>query len=98
MPEQIMQNKQSKRPRVKVSMRLNPEIVKKTTQLAEADHRSFSQYVERLLAQHLETHERLAENFPPGQTLPVYTPYGETAAAERLMQLWQTAQRKEQPA
>ena len=51
--------KPAKRPRKRVSMRLNEELVNKATQLAEADHRSFSQYVERLLAQHLETQERL---------------------------------------
>jgi len=42
-----------KTPRVKVSLRLDPEIHQRVSQIAEADKRSFSQVVELILSRYL---------------------------------------------
>lgn len=42
-----------KTPRVKVSVRLDPDIHERITQIAEADQRSFSQVIELILSRYL---------------------------------------------
>ncbi len=42
-----------KTPRIKVSLRLDPEIHERVSQIAEADKRSFSQVVELILSRYL---------------------------------------------
>jgi hypothetical protein len=46
-------SRKRKTPRVKVSLRLDPEIHERVSQIAEADKRSFSQVVELILARYL---------------------------------------------
>lgn len=82
-----------------VSIRLDPAIRQRADQLATEDKRSFSQYIELLLEQHIQEHERqeqqkikeqqeLAKYFQPGVTYPVFTPYDTgDAAAEKLTEL-----------
>lgn len=77
-----------KRPRKRAtSIRLDPAIYERATQLAEAEKRSFSQYVELALEQYMQEQQALARHFPPGAVYPVFTPYGEEAVAAELTEL-----------
>lgn len=48
--------------KTKVSVTLDSDIVEKTKELAEKDDRSFSQYINILLRNHLEKSETFPEN------------------------------------
>lgn len=71
----------------RVSIRLNPIIREQAEQLARADKRSFSQYVELALEQYMKEQQSIAKYFQPGVTYPIFTPYGAEAAAEKLNEL-----------
>lgn len=76
------------KPRKKsVNIRLDPAIHQQAHQLAKADKRSFSQYVELALEQYMQEQQTLAKYFKPGVVYPIFTPYGEEAAAEKLTEL-----------
>lgn len=84
------------KPRKKiVSIRLDPSIHQRADQFASEDKRSFSQYVELLLEEHIKDREHkkeqrikeqeeLAKYFQPGATYPVFTPYDTGNAAAQL--------------
>ena len=77
-----------KKPRKKqVSIRLDPAIHEQAEQLAKAEKRSFSQYVELALEQYMKDQELLTKYFPPGVVYPIFTPFGAEAAAEKLLEL-----------
>lgn len=69
------------------SIRLDPDIHERAKRLAEAEKRSFSQYVELALEKYMQEQQALAQYFKPGVAYPVFTPYGEEAAAEKLTEL-----------
>ena len=75
------------KPHKKVSIRLDPAIHQQADQLARADKRSFSQFVELALEQYMQEQQTLAKYFKPGVVYPIFTPYGEEAAAEKLTEL-----------
>lgn len=75
------------KPRKKVSIRLDPAIHQQADQLARADKRSFSQFVELALEQYMQEQQTLAKYFKPGVVYPIFTPYGEEAVAEKLTEL-----------
>jgi hypothetical protein len=79
--------KRRKLPKKVVSIRLDPEIHQQADQLAKADKRSFSQYVELALEQYMKEQQALTKYFKPGVIYPIFTPYGEEAAAEKLTEL-----------
>jgi hypothetical protein len=87
--------KRRKLPKKVVSIRLDPTIHQRADQFANEDKRSFSQYVELVLEQHIKERERkeqqtikeqqeLAKYFQPGATYPVFTPYDTGNAAAQL--------------
>lgn len=59
-----------KTPRVKVSLRLDPEIHQRVSQIAEADKRSFSQVVELILSRYLtrDSQKSVSDQDLPGQS------------------------------
>jgi predicted DNA-binding protein len=79
--------KRRKLPKKLVSIRIDQTIHQQADQLAKADKRSFSQYVEMVLEQHIKEQQTLTKYFKPGVVYPVFTPYGEEAAAEKLTEL-----------
>jgi hypothetical protein len=76
--------KRRKLPKKLVSIRIDQTIHQQAEQLAKADKRSFSQYVEMVLEQHLKEQQELARYFQPGATYPVFTPYDPGNAAAQL--------------
>ena len=76
--------KRRKLPKKLVSIRIDQTIHQQAEQLAKADKRSFSQYVEMVLEQHLKEQQELARYFLPGATYPVFTPYDTGNAAAQL--------------
>ena len=76
------------KPRKKsVHIRIDPAIHQQAHQLAETEHQSFSQYVEKLIEQHIQEQNALTKYFQPGVTYPIFTPYGAEAAAAKLTEL-----------
>lgn len=70
-----------------VHIRLDPAIHQQIHQLAEAEQRNLSQFIERLLKRHIQEQNALAKYFQPGVTYPIFTPYGAEAAAAKLTEL-----------
>ncbi len=93
------------KPRKKlVSIRLDPIIQQRADELANADKRSFSQYVELVLEQHIKEHDlkeqqtikeqqELARHFKPGDVQGVWSAYDEFKAAEQLQVLLKNTKR-----
>lgn len=76
----------------RVSIRLNPDIHQQAEQLAKADKRSFSQFVEFVLEQYVQKQQtqeqqELAKYFKPGDVHGLWSQYGAFEAAEQLQAL-----------
>lgn len=50
----------------KVSITLDSDIVQKIKNMAEADDRSFSQYINMALKEHIQAREEVTHNTPQG--------------------------------
>jgi len=74
--------KRRKLPKKLVSIRIDQTIHQQADQLAKADKRSFSQYVEMVLEQHIKEQQELARYFQPGQRIRVHTLRYSNAAAQ----------------
>ena len=84
------------RPRKKsVHIRLDPAIHQQAHQLAETKHQSFSQYVEKLIEQHVQgqihkpqqvndERQELLTHIESGETHGIWSVYDEFEAAEQL--------------
>ncbi len=70
-----------------ICIRLDPAIHARAKQLAEAEKRNFSQYVELALEQYMRQQQALAQYVKPGASYPVFTPHGQEAAAAKLTEL-----------
>ena len=70
-----------------VHIRLDPAIHQQAHQLAEAEQRSLSEYIEQLIKQQIHEQDALKKYFQPGVTYPIFTPYGAEAAAAKLTEL-----------
>lgn len=82
----------AKRRKDRVSIRLDPVIREQTEQLAKADKRSFSQFVELVLEQYVQKQQtqeqqELAKYFKPGDVHGLWSVYDEFKAAEQLQAL-----------
>jgi predicted transcriptional regulator len=81
-----------------VSIRLDPEIQEQVDELAKADKRSFSQFVELVLEKYvqeqrikaqemLKMQQELTHYFPPSEKHGIWSVYDEFKAAEQLQTL-----------
>jgi hypothetical protein len=79
--------KRHKPPKRQTSIRIDAEVYAEASKLAEADKRNFSQYVELALEFYNQQQKALAQYFKSGAAYPVFTPYGQEAAAAKLTEL-----------